>query len=180
MNKSRLLLTIVCMFLVHTQLVASTNVGTLLLTPPKKVSPLEASQRDAFLKEFNLLTFALGMYRLDTEVRLTGDEIRNILNENIEHLERVCSIVFDFDRIDFRKKGYTRYYPFTIDGKDYIIRIYLEEERHFLPYADILAQGIFHNSGIGYQIIPGINSILNEVKSGKLPLNNPALRPVSP
>ena len=51
MNKNRLLLIIVCLFLVHSQVAATSNLGTLPLIPPGKVSSIKANQEIIFLKD---------------------------------------------------------------------------------------------------------------------------------
>ncbi len=50
MSKNRLLLIIVCLFLVHAQLGIASSLGTLPLIPSLKVSPIESNQEIIFVK----------------------------------------------------------------------------------------------------------------------------------
>ena len=82
MSKSKLLLLIVCLFLVQATTVTSLDIRTYPLNLNRKVSPTETSLGDVFLKEFNILTFALGMYELDAGRRLTKEDIKERLIED--------------------------------------------------------------------------------------------------
>jgi hypothetical protein len=166
MNKSRLLLIIVCLFLVHTQLVTASGGGTLPLTPPAKVSPTETNQNIIFLKEFNILALALAMYYLEAEERLSNDGLKERLGETLDRWEDKFNVTFDLDSIG--RHGFVRDYPFTVRGKSFIIRLFDEMDAHHaarrLPDdVKILYQGKF-KEGIGFQILPGINDILGEIE----------------
>jgi len=89
-------------------------------------------------------------------------------------------IAFDMDNIDFGKKGFTRYYPFTVDGRDLIIRIFDVRETSFLPEFRVFEEGVFEDSRIGFQIIPGIQDIVASKKIKKLPVPQPAIFATSP
>lgn len=63
--------------------------------------------------------------------------------------------IFDADRIDFQKKGFTRHYLFTIDGKSLVIRICLTSELRLqpeIPDNDIIVKGEIENLGATYQV----------------------------
>ncbi|GEM_PF-1435254 len=168
MNKGKLLIAIACLILVHTMSAAATEIGTYLLNPLKKVSPTETGLKEIFAREFNILAFALGIYHLDVEKRFSKNAIKKHLIIGAGKCEKILSVVFDLDNIDFRRKGLTRYYPFKAGGNDYIIRVFHSGERHYLEDFEIFYEGVFEESSIGFQIIPGINEILKEKKAEKI------------
>ncbi len=167
MNKSRLLVMIVCLFLVHTSVAATVDTRTFPLNLSKKVSPTETSIKELFAKEFNILAFALGIYHLDVIERFSKDKIKEHLASGFAKWAESFTLAFDLDNIDFKKKGFTRYYPFTVNKKDFIIRIFDIREEHYLPDFEIFYEGVFETSKIGFQIIPGINTILKEKEINK-------------
>lgn len=179
LNKKKLLLVIVCLLLVHTQAATSLDIRTLLLTPPQKVSPIETNPEFTFLKEFNILTFALALYHLDAKEHLTKDIIKRRLATDCAVWKKALNIDFDLDNIDLNKRGFTRYYPFSINGKDFIVRIFDMKERHFLPEFDVFYEALFEDSGVGLQIIPGINTVLKSKRVEKVHLSNSAATSVA-
>lgn len=174
MNKGRLLLIIACFALVHTQVAATPDIRTLPLNPHTKVSPTETNQWKNFLREFNLLAFALGIYYLDAKERLSKEDIKEKLTLDSAIWEKEFGITFDLDNIDFKKKGFTRCYPFTVNGKDFIIRIFDARDRHYLRGFEILYEDMFEKPRIGFQILPGINTILNGKKVERVSFSDPA------
>ncbi len=177
MSKSRLLLIIVCLSLVHTQLVAASSLGTLPLTPPVKVSPMETNQEIIFLKEFNILAFALAMYYLEAEERLSKDDLKERLADELYKWKEKFKVIFDLDNIV--KHGFTRDYPFTVKNKSFIIRLFDVRDgyhvRRRLPdEVKILYEGEF-KEGIRFQMLPGINEILESEKPEKALFQDPAL-----
>jgi hypothetical protein len=175
-GKSKLII-IACLFLVHAQIAAAIDIGTIPLTPPKKVSPLETSPEHlTFLKTYNILTISLAMYYLDTKGRFSKEAIRDNFEQNLALWAGRYGIEFDLDNIDFQKKGFTRYYPFTVNGHDFIIRFFDVKERHFLPpVPEVYAEGVFESSEIGFQIIPGINAILAGTRIERIPFPDPTV-----
>lgn len=169
MNKDKLLLILICLFLVHATVATSSNIGTSPLRLNQKVSPIETSQALTFLKEFNVLTFALGLYQLDARERLSKAKIKEKMTLDSTIWEREFGISFDLDNIDFKRKGFTRYYPFTVNGKDFIIRIFDVREKHRMPKFEVFCEGIFEDSKIGFQIIPGVKTILKSKRIKKIP-----------
>lgn len=77
-----------------------------------------------------------------------------------EFLSRFPEVRFDLDRIDMGKKGWTRYYPFSISGKDFIMRIFLTREYLFQPKAEVLYEDTTGDKELTFQILPGLNKIL--------------------
>ena len=175
MNRGKLLLIIACLFLVHTQVIATENLGTYPINPVKKVSPTETNIKEAFARQFNILTFALGIYCLDTEGHLSKDAIKERLSSESGICEETLALVFDLNNIDFKKKGFTRYYPFSVKERDFIIRIFDIREKHYLPDFEVFYEGTFKESKIGFQILPGIKTILEEKKAEKATFPDPTL-----
>lgn len=160
MNKSKLLVILVCLFLVQTAVASSQDVGTSSINLVKKVSPTDTSIKETFLKEFNILTFALGLYYMDTKARLSKDIIREKLTQDTGVWRDEFDVSFDLENMDFKRKGLTRYYPFNVKGNDLIIRIFHTTEKHYLLECKVLEEGVFEDSNIGFQIIPGLNALL--------------------
>ena len=176
MNKNRLLIIAVCLFLVHSQLGLASSLGTLPLTPPVKVSPTETNQNIIFLKEFNILAFALAMYHLEAEERLSNDSLKEHFSETLERWEDKFNVIFDLDNI--KRHGFVRYYPFTVKNKSLIIRLFNEIDeyharRHLPDDIKIICEGKF-KEGIKFQILPGINEILESKKIEKVSFQEPA------
>ena len=160
MNRNIRLTIIVSLFLVPSVVVAAQELGTYPINPIKKVSPIEISIKETFASEFNILAFALGIYQLEIEKGFSKEEIKAALAQSNRACDSAISTAFDLDNIDIHKKGFTRYYPFFVNGKDFIIRIFDPGEKHFLPEFEILYEGMFENSEIGFQILPGLKTIL--------------------
>ncbi len=173
MNKGKPLLIIACLILVHTASTAAPDIRTYPISPVQKVSPTETGIKEIFAREFNILAFALGIYYLDVEKRLPKYAIKKYLALGTAMCEENLSVAFDLDNIDFKRKGFTRYYPFKVGGKDCIIRIFDLKERHYLPDFDIFYEGVFEESNLGFQVIPGVDAILKEVKAEKIALRDP-------
>ena len=76
---------------------------------------------------------------------------------------------------NFNKKGFTRYYPFTLRDKSFIIRIFDIDEKYYLPSFEIFYEGTFENSEIGFQIIPGVKEILKSKEAKKITFLNPSI-----
>jgi len=173
MNRTKLLLIVMLLlFLGQTQVEPSTKPLTSSLNLNKRITPVEFSRFEVFAKEFNMLAFALGVYYLDARSRLPKDEIKEELLNVPKVWEEKFGIRFDLDKIDFKKKGFTRYYPFIMNDKDFIIRIFEMQDRHYLESFEVYYEGAFEDSNIGFQIIPGINSILKDEKIEKISITD--------
>lgn len=175
MSKSKFMTTFVCLFLVLTQGVTAQDLRTSSVNLAKKVSPTNIHIKENFASEFNILAFALGMYYLDTEARFSKDMIKEHLLENNTFCQEELNIAFDIDNMDFNKKGFTRYYPFVLRDKSFIIRIFDVDEKHYLPDFETFYEGTFENSEIGFQIIPGIKEILKSREAKKITLLDPSI-----
>ena len=177
MTKGKLIALLVCVFVFYSSAPAFPDIQAFVkvsaINPAKKVSPTEIGIKEIFAREFNILAFALGMYQLDVGERLSKESIKRRLSADAASCKEAFSIAFDLENIDFNKKGFTRYYPFSVNGKDFIIRVFDAEERHYLADFEIFYDGSFEESNIGFQIIPGIKEILKDNKVEKLALADP-------
>ncbi|MCX5679260.1 MAG: hypothetical protein NTZ95_01095 [Candidatus Omnitrophica bacterium] len=92
------------------------------------------------------------IYRMDAFDRLPTD----VLKERLEALSSEAGgPVFDARNIDFKKKGFTRYYLFTIDGKSLIMRVCLTSELRFQPEIlenDTIVKGEIESVKATYQV----------------------------
>ena len=174
MNKSKLLAILLSLFWVHATSATAMNSGTFPLSPSQKVSPTETNQNVPFLQKFNVLAFALGLYHLDVKERLSKEGIRDRLPDASSALDKRLGVSFDIENMHFNRKGFTRYYPFSIEGRQFIIRIFDVGEKHYLPELDVYFEGVFEASGIGFQVIPGIDQILEDKKIEKMTFRLPA------
>ena len=175
MSRNKHIALFVCLFLVLTQGVAAQDIGTSSINLAKKVSPTNSDIKEFFATQFNILTFALSMYNLDTDERLTKDLIKEKLSGNHALWQEEFNIKFDLDNIDFKKKGFTRYYPFAVDEKKFIIRIFNIEEKHYLPDMEIFYEGVLEDSSLGFQIVPGLVEILDNTKARKVEIQDPSV-----
>lgn len=179
MAKGKLTILLVCLCVFYSNAPASPDTQTFVkasaINPAKKVSPTEIGIKEIFAKEFNILTFAFAMYQLDVDERLSKESIKTRLSDEVFFCKEAFSIVFDLENIDFNKKGFTRYYPFSVNEKDFIIRIFDVDESHYLADFEVFYDGVLEESNVGFQIIPGIKEILADTKAEKLLLFDPAL-----
>ena len=174
MNKRKLLILVLCLSLVQITVGKATDVRTFHINPIKKVSPIETNIKELFAQQFNILAFALGIYTMDTKERLSKDAIKASLADNSRICKDILGLVFDLDNIDFKRKGFTRHYPFSVNGKDFIIRIFDVREKHYLSNVEVFYEGVFETDNLGFQIIPGLKTILQETKVEKIPIYDPA------
>ena len=184
MAGSKLTVLLVCLFVFYSNAPASPDIQTFVkasaINPAKKVSPAEIGMKEIFAREFNILAFAFGIYRLDVGERLSKESIKMRLSENVLFCKEAFSVAFDLENIDFNRKGFTRYYPFSVNGKDFIIRIFNAEESRYLADFKIFYDGVFEESNVGFQIIPGIKEILADTKAEKFTISDPAVFATNP
>lgn len=120
------------------------------------------------LPDFNQLLSAvntgIAIYKLDAMSGCSREELKAkceaIAASNL-------SPRFDIAKMDLGKKGWTRYYPFSIEGKDLIIRIFLTGEYEYQPKIqndDIILQASRKDLGITYQVFSSVNSILKSCR----------------
>ena len=71
---------------------------------------------------------------------------------------------FDFAHIDLMRRGWTRYYPFSVGRKMFIARIFLTKEAGFQPKVTVISELAVEDLGVTLQILPGIDEILKDRK----------------
>ena len=160
MYKNKLILILACLFLVQPHVGATQDVRTIPVTSIIPVSPIESNPIPTTLHEYSILVFALSMYYMETRENLSMEQIRERLAGQPEVWKEKLAVAFDLDRTSFKKDGYTRYYPFSVRGRDFIIRFFRLKEKDKLPLCDVLHEGTFPDSELAFQIIPGINALL--------------------
>lgn len=157
MNRKRVPIILAVFFLV--QVIASSQVSpqeTCILNPPTKVSLNNSDIPFEYLVE--TMSLALWFYKLDAIERYPKDALirkygGTIVNPKVRfYLERGG------------KKGWTRYYPFSIGRRHFIARIFLTEERPYQPEVPILFESVMQNPAVTVQILPSLNEILKECK----------------
>lgn len=175
MNRNKLLIIGVCLFLVQSFVFASPVFRTIPLQNQPNVSPLEAEKNSYFFKSFNVLTFALGIYKLDVKQHLSNEIIEEKLAKSLVTCKEKFGITFDLYKVKCDKKSSVRYYVFTVDEKDFIIRFFDLKEKNSMPKLEVLYEGVFGNSKIGFQVLPGLNTMLEDKKIEKIILPFPTL-----
>ena len=148
-------LAIVVIFLAQALLIPyMTEAGGFSLAPSSIVN----------LPDFNQLLSAvrtgIAIYRLDAMGECSKVELKG-------KCEAIAAANpypdFDISKMDLGKKGWTRYYPFSIGGRELIIRIFLTGEYKYqpkIPDEDIILQASRKDLGITYQVFSGVNAIL--------------------
>jgi len=136
---------------------------TLPLNPQTKVSPNNVKL--AFLQKYDVLCMALLIYKLDAVERSPKEVVKeSIMREYDRAFFNLTGVKFDLEHIDLGKKGWTRYYPFSVHGEWYIMRIFKTEERVYQPEVSVLLEGDIEDPKVTFQILPGINRILEQCK----------------
>jgi len=106
---------------------------------------------------------ALFIYKLDAEKRYSKEKIKK---EYSDFINRFSEAQFDLESMDIGKKGWTRYYPFSVNGQSFIIRFFLASEiilrSKEIPEEKALYQDTIRNGKIIFQILPGVNEILKD------------------
>jgi hypothetical protein len=113
-----------------------------------------------FKKTYDFIRFGLLLYKLDAIDRSSREDLISAAGKMILS----PGVSFDLDNIDLVRKGWTRYYPFSIDGKDFIMRIFLTAERPYQTEAPVLYEGSINNPAVTFQVLPSINEILSDCK----------------
>ena len=118
------------------------------------------SQDQYFKKIYDSICAGLFIYRLDVIERHAKENLIKDFGNAILKSE----VKFDLENIDIGKKGWTRYYPFSIGDKNFIMRIFLTGELYYQPKARVLYEGTLSNPAVTFQILPSLNDILSDCK----------------
>ncbi len=140
--------------------------GTILIEPALKVSLNKPEISVLERYDIYILCTALLIYKLDTIEKCPKGIIKERITSQYDRsFFDLSGINFDLENIDyFRKKGYTRYYPFYVNGKPFVIRIFRTDEKYFQPDVEILYEASVKNPPVTFQILKGVNAILEHCK----------------
>lgn len=128
--------------------------------PLTQIKVCENSVDRSFKKIYDSVCMGLAIYKLD----VTGRSSKESLIDTLGKIVSPPGIRFDLKNADVLKKGWTRYYPFSIDGKNFIMRIFLTAERPYQPPVAVLYEGNIVNPAVTFQVLPSLNEILAECK----------------
>lgn len=113
-----------------------------------------------FKETCNFLCMALSLYKSDAFKGMPKEELIRTYSSIVSGSD----VRFDFEHIDLMRKGWTRYYPFSVGEKRFIARIFLTKEAGFQPKVQVMSEVIIENFGVTLQVLPGIDEILNDCK----------------
>ncbi len=165
MSKKKWSLLLAVFFMV--QSITSSSILSFESSPLNPPTNIDVNYSDPVMKKvYDAICLGIFLYELDTIKRLSKEDV-----------ERSCSglllnslVRFDLANMNMGKKGWTRYYPFSIDGKNFIMRIFLTAERLYQPAAPILYEGGISNPAVTFQVLPSLNEILSDCKVKPLKL----------
>jgi hypothetical protein len=120
------------------------------LNPPSRVS------ETVFKELATAISTAVCIYRED----LFGPAFQRELVERFGQANNGVR----FDLANMSRDGITRYYPVQIGEKSFIIRIFPSAKQVSAPEARILFEIKIGNPPMTCQVLPGINSILEDCK----------------
>ena len=157
MNKKRTAVLTVTFFLVQAFFLSGfAPAEVYLLNPPTGIGT--AGANTPLKNTCGIFFKALELYKADALEGLAKDEI-------IKRYNDVCAdspVKFDLENLDLVRKGWTRYYPFSIDGRNFVARVFLTKETIFQPKINPISELVLNRLGITVQILPGINEILSD------------------
>lgn len=159
MNKKRTAILAVIFFLLST--ITLTGIAPAENLSPNPLTEINTSGANLPFKETcNFLCMALSLYKSDAFKGMPKEELIKTYSSILSG----SGVRFDFERIDLMKKGWTRYYPFSVGEKKFVARIFLTKELGFQPKVQVISEIIVDNFGVTLQILPGIDEILNDCK----------------
>jgi hypothetical protein len=146
---------LILFFLVQGISIPGLSAETLSLNPPTRVS-LNESQ--LCIKNIcDIYYLGLFIYKMDAKNRQSKDDI---IDKYSGFISNFSSVKFDLEHMDIGKKGWTRYYPFSINGMNFIARVFLAREHQFQPKVKVLFEAATSDSELIFQVLPGVNDIL--------------------
>ena len=158
MGKGKWFLLLSIFFLLHDVTFSSTAAAINYPLTQIKVNP---DCPDKFFKKiYDSICFGLSVYRLDAIKGCSKED----LIKNLGNVILNSSVRFDLENIDIIKKGWTRYSPFSIDNKNFIMRIFLTDEKLYQPDAPVLYEGSIESPAVTFQVLPSLNEILSDRK----------------
>jgi len=157
-NKSKCCAALVIFFLLFDVVIPSLSSAINYPLTQIKVDPDTVDR--SFKKIYDSVCFALSVYVSD----VIGRSSKEDLIKNFSRIALHPGIRFDLENMDIIKKGWTRYYPFSIEGKEFIMRIFLTSERSYQPPAPVLYEGSIATPAVTFQVLPSLNTILSDCK----------------
>ena len=136
------------------------------ISPAENLSPNPLTEihvngtNPQFKDACNILCMALSLYRSDAFARLPKEELVKIYSPLLLN----SAVRFDLEHLDTGKKGWTRYYPFSVGDKSFIARVFLTKEAGFQQKVPVISEIVIENFGVTLQIVPGISEILNDCR----------------
>jgi len=159
-NKKKLSIFLTVFFLVqNVSIPHALSQQTSLLNPPTRVSLNESQFCIKGLCD--AICVGLFIYKYDT---INGYPREKIKEECGAFISRSSQAKFDLDHMDVGRKGWTRYYPFSINDKNFIMRICLTSDLIHQPKVEVLYQDAMRDGTITFQILPGINEVLKDCR----------------
>ncbi|MFH0763612.1 MAG: hypothetical protein V1927_01240 [Candidatus Omnitrophota bacterium] len=116
---------------------------------------------DPYFRNMNIAAdVALSIYKKHELGKISKEDIARkfsggTINEYVQ---------FDLGDLRLGKGGCTRYYPVSILGEDFIVRVFLSDEEVFQPKVKVVFEAKIENPGITCQIIPNVRAILKDCK----------------
>ena len=124
------------------------------LNPPTRIDSIP------FRQLTGTICMALAMYKLDA---VDGERKEAIIKEHGRaFLDR--DVRFDLEKMDARKKGWTRYYPVFVGAQTFVVRIFLTRELSYQSPATVLYEMSVPDPQVTCQILPSISSIVESQK----------------
>lgn len=152
MKKRRFAAAIIVFFLIPT--ISQTHISQAqdsVLSPPMRMA------ESSFKEVYATVSMALSVYKMDA---LDGMGMRNIIDRYRGSMAGP-DVIFDLERMDMLRKGWTRHYPVSIRGENYIVRLFLTKERAYQPEMPVLFEMDIKDPAVTCQILPDINAILD-------------------
>ena len=128
------------------------------LNPPTKV---DINYPDKpFEDVYDAVSFGMLLYKLDAIKGFSKDII--IKDHGSVFLN--SDVKFDLKNIGFLRKGCTRYYPFSVGGKNFIMRIFLTTEKTYQLPMTFLWEDSLPDPAVTFQILPPLSEMLKDHK----------------
>lgn len=156
MNKKKLSIVLAIFFLVQSAAVAQNlDAEIYALNIPSRIA-------DPYFRNMNIAAeAALSIYKKHELDKISKEDIlRQFFGGAVNEY-----VKFDLDDLRLGKGGWTRYYPVSILGENFIARVFLTDEEVLQYKAEVLFQArIEKPQRITCQIIPNVNEILRDCK----------------
>jgi len=139
----------------------SSSILSFEISPLNPPTNIDVNYSDPAVKKiYDAICLGVFLYELDTIARLSKEEIERSCSE----LSLNSEVRFDLANMNLGRKGWTRYYPFSIGNKDFIMRIFLTAERAYQPSTSVLYEGSIAHPAVTFQVLPSINEIISNCK----------------